>query len=530
MKENLQQFKNQFKNFITIIKNIFYQQNMVIFVGQKGITIGAYYRHNIINNIFIEHQNSDKNKLYKTFLKKYKNFQISFLLDCKECQLTHEFIPMFESLIKSNPVEKFIDENYKPQDIIAYNIYNIDRTTTTVYETTIASSPYTTDINEILEFLIYNSFKLDGVYFLSLEFESIIDKILETKNLEEHKDDFHILVTITKARDIRIAMKHQKNIMDTVTSEFPSDKSDMYIVGTIEQMITDSILRYRGYIKALNLKICLIAACDETLCELISESTTFKDYTIITYTSTIPEKNNTGANNKSKITTTNNAKNSNHFQDDLILELVTRTKQYPALNEVLRSIEKLTSINLIVFKPFIAVIIALILVLGAFKYREYVDKKETKNLNNKYYSLSEQYRAIKKRHPNVENITNLVDLYNFQNMLKANPYIPSEALEKIINIKIPNVQIDEVLWRIIESDSSKKSIILTINIKYKNSNKNIDLANSALNDYLKKIESSFPKDNVKYIKKPEDIMNINRELVVPANIIIKKNVWNNNQL
>ena len=46
------------------------------------------------------------------------------------------------------------------------------------------------------------------------------------------------------------------------------------------------------------------------------------------------------------------------------------------------------------------------------KYQSVLTQKETMRVNNQYYLLSEQYRNIKKRYPEINNITNLVELYN----------------------------------------------------------------------------------------------------------------------
>ena len=75
-------------------------------------------------------------------------------------------MPMLQSIIKFNPVEKFIEDNYKPDDIIAYNVYNIDYKNGEVWESIIAISPYTETIQELLEFIIYNSFILNVIILL----------------------------------------------------------------------------------------------------------------------------------------------------------------------------------------------------------------------------------------------------------------------------------------------------------------------------------------------------------------------------
>ena len=182
--------------------------------------------------------------------------QILILFDSKDCQIKHEFMPMLQSIVKSNPVEKFIQDNYKPEDIIAYNIYNVnnDNRHGELWETTIASTTYSYFIEQLLEFIIHNSFKFIGIYFLSLEFESIVGAILKTQNSSDSQNDLQIFVTITEASSIRVATKYKKNILDESTVEFPSEKSDHYIAGTIEQAISDQILKFKADAKSLAMK------------------------------------------------------------------------------------------------------------------------------------------------------------------------------------------------------------------------------------------------------------------------------------
>ena len=181
-------------------------------------------------------------------------------------------MPMLQSIIKSNPIEKFIQDNYKPEDIIAYNVHNIETSHVNgeIWETVMASSPYATPTSQLLEFVIYNSFEFNGIYFLSLEFETIINAILAEKHNTKFQNDFQIFATITETSGIRIAIKYKKHVLDEVTISFPSDKSDLYIAGTIEQAISDKILKYKTELSDENVRVLLRYATDkDKMAELI---------------------------------------------------------------------------------------------------------------------------------------------------------------------------------------------------------------------------------------------------------------------
>src|SRR5690606_21617492 len=117
-----------------------------------------------------------------------------------------------------------------------------------VWETLIASSPYTDNIRRLIEYVIYNSFRLEGVYFLALEFEHIISALVAEKGFTEYGNHFQIFVTITEASGIRVSTKYKKNILDDTYVQFPADKSDLYILGVIDNVIEDKLIKYKSYI------------------------------------------------------------------------------------------------------------------------------------------------------------------------------------------------------------------------------------------------------------------------------------------
>ena len=162
-----------------LINRLFYAKKLIIFIGKIGIRIITCYKHQSIDNIFVPYEKADHVQICCAFLKNYKKFQVVVLLDTPECELRHEFMPMLQSIIKSNPIEKFIQDNYNSDDIVAYTVHNIDANNAggEVWQTVIASSPYITPTSQVLEFVIYNSFGFNGIYFLSLEFETIISTI-----------------------------------------------------------------------------------------------------------------------------------------------------------------------------------------------------------------------------------------------------------------------------------------------------------------------------------------------------------------
>lgn len=108
------------------------------------------------------------------------------------------------------------------------------------------------------------------MYFLSLEIGTIIDRILQITDKTEYLESLQIFTVTTEASSIRIIVKYKNNIMSERTVEFPHDKSDMYRIGTIEQVLSDKLLFYKQYIKTLVTPPCLIFLVDNKLKQPIS--------------------------------------------------------------------------------------------------------------------------------------------------------------------------------------------------------------------------------------------------------------------
>lgn len=504
----MEKINSQLEIIGNFVNNVLRKKNIVILVGSNGIKIVVYYKDEVIDSIFIDYKEKEYFTICCTFLNGYKKSQILILLDSKDCQIKHEFMPMLQSIVKSNPVEKFLQDNYKPEDITAYNIYNVnnDNRHGELWETTIASTTYSCFIEQLLEFIIHNSFKFIGIYFLSLEFESIIGAILKTQNSSDSQNDLQIFATITEASSIRVATKYKKNILDESSVEFPSEKSDHYIAGTIEQAISDQILKFKAYAKSLDIKICLIFLCDKILCDILEKMPSLQVNKIITY------------NSNSRIIESG----TTHFQDRNLLELFMKNKKYLASNKSLKSITTLTTLNSLLFKPLFLIAAGIVIFLSFLKYQSVLTQKETMRVNNQYYLLSEQYRNIKKRYPEINNITNLVELYNLEKLVSVKSLNPSDFLKKLFSINTPNIEVISINWYTEDINVNNKKILLTFDLLYLSEKKERKVAEDAFLDCVNKITMLFQDYQVTYTIEYDGIIELPKLLTIPARIILSK--------
>ncbi|NRB10690.1 MAG: hypothetical protein HRU35_03640 [Rickettsiaceae bacterium] len=506
---------SRFEFLANIFFNLFHKKNLVILIGKKGVMLTAFNRHQAIDSIYITKDLQNNIKQYTKFLKKYKKFYISFLIDSSESNSRHEVMPLLHSIIKVNPVEKYINNHLTKGDLVAYDVYNIlHENEQESWETIITSTPNIPPLSLLLRHTILNSFKFSGVYFLALEFQEIVDYILNKSNNLDAANNLQIFVTILKSSDIKIVVKHKNDIMDESSIDFPQDKSDSYIQGTIEQIISDKLLIFANYIERLKLKVSIITLLDDDLKNLL-QLTTFDKHQIISLSC--------------NDIFYNTIKNDGKYFDNVIMDIFTKHKTYLAFNDTLRSITKLTMINSIVFKPFIGLITILLFVLASFKYQDILTQSETTILNKKYFQLSKEYQRIKKKYPDIDNINNLVDLYRFELLLEQPIKTPYNDLLSLVGLKHENINIEKINWQLIDKEriiSGDERIKIVIDLVFRSNSSNVNQGIEILNQYVNHVKTLFHNYNTNYILDSTNIVQISKKIKISAKIVLTRKVEN----
>jgi hypothetical protein len=504
-----QQNTSKLEFFVNLFNNLSHKKNVIILIGKYGVTVSALKKLQVINSIFIDSTAEDFQRKYRRFLKKYKHYHIVFLLDGKNCELKHEIMPILGSIIKSSPVESFIEKNYAAEDIVAHNVYEITTQNGEVWNSCIASMPFIFPVNELLEFVINNSFKYSGMYFLSLEFETIIDRILQKSQNLECINHLQIFATITKSSDIRIVVKYKRNIMDEQVIEYPRDKSDMYIQGTIEQSISDKLHFYKPFIEKLNLKTCAITLSDRNLQKLLGTLQFDKCKTIAIASEDIC------------LTT---EKRSSVFQDNTLIEILNNFNTHLALNKPLKSITQLTLVNNIIFKPILAIMLGICITLATIKYKSVTLYEEMSDYNQEYYTLSEEYRAIQKLHPELKNASDILELHSLETQLSKTNSTPFNHLKNIFAYDNQSLKIKNLSWKIFNPQNiNLPESKLKINIEYQYQGNRDSLINGVeiVNDYSNRLKSIFSNDKFTYKRDPEDLIIVSKKVIIPAKVVIE---------
>lgn len=488
---------------------LFNKKNLVIYIGINGVSLCVIRRGKILSKLFVSADNQNKIKSYKKFFDKYKSYHVSFLLDNAEIELRHEIVPVLQNLVKINPVESFISEKSKKTDIVSYNVYNVTYNNGEIWETAIAKSPYVAPYNLLLEYVVGKSFKYRGTYFLALEFEGIVNFLLnKSHKFAQHKQDLQIFVAVTKTSDIRICLKHENDIIDEQVIEYP-EKSDHYVLGTIEQVINDKLITFKDYINSQKLKICVIVLADEDL-KSVFEQAYLGGYTKILFT---PKD--------FKLTISKQAQDK--FVDNTLVAIFNRCRLHNGYNTQLKSITQLNMVHAVIFKPFLIISCALVAVFSISRYQMHKINQEILELNNKQYYLSEEYQDVKNRHPEIQDVSRLAELYSLETIL-AKPFpIPNNILKAVFTANVPNVEIKRAKWKLSDFwnvNHNEYYIHASVDIEYNGTIKAPGDGIKYLNSYFNLIKTDFSDYKSSLNIKNDSIVNLPARMIIPANISI----------
>lgn len=502
---------NKIEKFIKYIGLLFNSKNLVAYIGKNGVMLCAMRRKRVLSRVFIDAANQDNIDHYKKFLNKYSNYSVSFLLDNPETELMHETVPVLQNLVKLNPVESFIAEKSKKTDIIAYNIYNVTYSRGEIWDTVIARSPYIAPYNVLLEYIVGKSFKYRGTYFLALEFEGIINFILKKIHKTKHKDDLQIFVVFTKTSGIKICFKHKSDILDQQVIEYPHDKSDEYVFGTVDQAISDKLISLKDYINSLDLKISIIVLSDEKL-KRIFENAEMGGHNKILLT---PQDIKYARKTKKQ--------SPDRFVDSSLITIFNKCRVHNGYNSQLKSITKLNLIHSVIFKPFLAISFVLMVAFALSRYQIHSINQEIVDLNKKHYYLSEEYKDFRNLHPEIENISTLIEIYSLETLL-AKPFPkPEDDLDNIFSHNTNHVIIKKAAWRISDFwnvNHNEYLINIDANVEYNGQVAKPGEGIKHLNNYFNDIRLMFPRYETSFNIKTDRMVNLSNRVIVPANINI----------
>lgn len=491
----------------TLFRNVLSIKNLVVFIGAYGTFIIAFKNYNIVENAFIELKDEKYLDKIKAFLNNFKNYGIYILLDHANIELRHEPIPVLESVIKVNPVERFINEHYI-NELTSYIVYNVTVDgNSEIYNTIISSTYYQPPLSTTIEHIFIKSFKFSGLYFLNLEFQAIIDKMLLNEGCAYN---LQILVTILQASGIKVAIKHCKDIRIIKTIEYPYDKSDEYVQGTVEQAISDALIALKVYISKLeSSEVYIIFLANDSMLNLFKQST-FENCKKLYFS------------NNEILKPQSSELISEKFSDKSITKLFLESKSYEAKNKDINSVKKLQFINSLLFKPFYFIIFILLVIVLSLKFKDIKNEYNIRTDSVKYYDITSKYRNVEQQNSLTPfDLLGLMYLYKFDNLLKLSAQNPFETIDKIFSKLKEHILVRKIKWQ----NYGNNSLEMNVKFDYVTNKDSLEDALSDLNEYIKTTSNLFKEYKVFYKKPMENqITRIkNKRITIPNEIIIKKN-------
>ncbi|MGI4776123.1 MAG: hypothetical protein ACRYE9_04300 [Janthinobacterium lividum] len=469
--QKLEAWARQIYNYFTNSRSI------IIFIGINGTFLTATKNNQPIDSLFISLENRGDIEYYKGFLKKYNKFYIFFLYEDENCELKHESIPTFQSVVRINPVKQFIAEHYEPQDITSFKVYDITPKNGETWNTLISKIPYRPPLSDLLNYVLSKHLRFGGIYHLSLEYINIINKILKN---HEGVGKFHIFVYVSQANAIKFIVKHDNNIITMKSVIYPVDRTESYIQGIIEQEISDYLIYYKNYLIRQNLQVCLVFLVSNSLKKLLRQSK-FDLYKIICLTDA--DLNQTHATGMER-----------EFSDSALIKLFISNKTFSGSNKAIKSITRANLVDFLAMRILNAIVIVLLLIILNIKFLTYSAILKGQTLDARNYLILQEYRDIGQKYPNVKNAANLADLYSLAMLLKIPIITPLEFLEKILSNLSSNINLEKISWKMnAPNNLVQKNNYINIDVSLKYSSNNLE-ESSALRDielYIKEVQKKF---------------------------------------
>jgi hypothetical protein len=494
--------------FAKLLNNSLKKKIIIVLIGRNGSFLTAFNGNKIIAKLLIPFEMQGYLDQYKGFFQQFRKFHIFFLLDSPECKILNELVPTLQSIVKVNPVEKFIAEHFPKEDIVAYNVYNITTKNSETWNTMLASAPYQPPLSTILEYILENFLKFGGIYFLALEFKTIIDRILEKTNNSKYLSYLQIFVSILDASGIKCVVKHSGHVIAIKTIEYPVGKSNIYVQGLIEQEVTDHLISFKNHISHFNLKVCIIFLVDKNLNLLLHQST-FDGHQVICISD--------------KELFESKEVPSTSFSDSTITELFAEQKSFLGLNQTIKTLTTLNFVNAVMFKPLIAIIILILFILSNIKFTTLENQRKTLAYYKQSYQITNKYNNIRQKFPYIHNEINSADLYSLESLLKMETAKPFDQLEKLLSNLEPSISVGKIRWELRNHNNliyPKEYVKIDFLVKFIDNDISIDKASIHLDVYINRLKESFKNFDVSYVKFLDKALSISGCTVIPVAISI----------
>jgi hypothetical protein len=476
-------------------------KHIFILLGDSGCNITIIKQNKIIDSLFIKDSNYNQTA-YQKLLDKYPNYKVFFILDKKDIRLDHTDIPVSYNLIYKDPIKTFTQNKFTQDILVSSNVYNITYNEQETYHTIFASTPVSDELKNWLEYITSKKFELKNIYFLTLNIPQLLNRLLENANCNK-KNSLTLFITVSMTTGMRIIISDRNNILETDVLPTPEEQSDSYIQGMIEQAVIDGLISLKNYIHHSQTTPSLVIFVEDKLKALLEKSRfSIPDVTILS---------------PKELSITGKAQtNQKNYTENAICSLLNNNISYPASQHDVNILNRITKLNHFLSKPWYIIVSILMIILLTYQTQIIIQNYTSSNLNEKFYILSESYRELRKQHPEIDNLEEIVDFHYATTELSHPQKLPFDDLHKIFNILSTNFILDNIHWEL--KDNNQSYII--IKARYRNNTSNINDGTLECQKEIENIKRALPDSNIEYNIYEQS--NYGGVLTIPLNLIITK--------
>ena len=482
--------KNLFIYFWEYVLSYIYNHKVLIFVGSSGSSIWVYTGPHLVDSIYIE--GTEYSQAYETFLNKYPQHSATIILDGPEVHLHHASIPVAQSLLPANHIDKFISKTFQTDDIVASKVFEITTSDNgEVWHTNIVSTPETPLLKSLVSYVASNLSGLSGIYFFNLNASSIINS-LERDHKKKINSNLRIFVAITSSSSIRMVVCDKDKVMESVTIPYPVDKSYVYIQGVIEQAVSDQVISLKNYIHHNEERPSLVMLVSKDMESLLTNGK-FDVGEIIVFT------------------------HHEQFADKAISTLLNQHIENKASNEELKHFNRTILLNKLFFKPLWIILVVLAFVFGQIELQIKDNNRSVLELNDKYYRVSEEYRGQRALYPYINGFGSVIDFHDAVMELSAVQDLPFDFMTKFLDNLPDNFTIRKVDWQNINGQSKFK-----LTAKYTENSSDKELAFAMLEKSIVELQKLYKDYEIEYTKNTDQTLNQLGRVAIPIILTISR--------
>jgi hypothetical protein len=430
------------------INNIFHKKKAVILYGKNALLLNFYKNNELVNNfIFKLDQPDNLSQLFQE-IKKYKDYHFVLLLDGDNIYLRYENFPSITAFFSVSPIQKYISKNYSPTDLVAYDTELVVSDISEIWHTSIANTSLIDTREEIIDHLLENKFRYSGSYFLSLELNVIIPHINNFFSIENASNHFLFFIYVTGCSDVKIALKHDNRLIEYKEIKIERKDSDLFLLGKIEQKISDLKIKYQVYIDNLGLIPSVTIISGKEFSEIIKGNHKLNKHSEIVNIFSIPRKEEE-----------NNAENSesidkSNLPENFLIKVFSNHNSFLALNKKLKKLTFWSVINSIIFKPIIALSIFMLIVTSFFTYEVQNIESQIARQELNYKINYDEYQKIKEFDLKLCELIEKSNLHKLDHAMNSNSDRIFDIVGELLNVKSQNIKINSV-----EFQNNKQNIL-----------------------------------------------------------------------